>query len=515
MHSDHQTGNKKIVKNTLVVYGQLFLKMLLGLYTSRLALEALGVSDYGLNSVVGGIVVLFTFISDSLAGTTIRFINVERGKEDGNLNHIFNVCNVLHIITAFSILLLLEIGGVFYINNFLNVDAAKAFDAMFVFQVSTIVCCIGIVNVPYSSLFNATEKFLFTAIVEISVKVVQLGLLFWLQTFDGNRLKAFSLIETLPMLTAFVVYHIYCYRHWREVVKWRIVKDRHLYRETLSYSYYNLMSTVAYMFRGQGSLLLINYFFGTIVNGAYAVAKTVNRSISPFANNFLNAAAPQITQSYSRGDMERVYYLTSRIGKYSLLMMITAFFPMWAELDFILHVWLLQVPDGALVFTQMILLMAFVAVTDGGISYVANASGKVSWFRIIYSAITISCIPIGYALFKMGYPAYVLLLAFIIADILWRIIQFCMAYIILHFPVIRFCQDVFIPITKVCIPIIICLSFTSRMRIDNLLLHLGHLALILTLTLASAFFIGLNKIERKQLLTWVRNFTKGIETERH
>jgi len=150
---DYQNGNKRIAKNTIVIYGQLILRLFLGLFTSRLALEALGVSDFGLNSVVGGVVVLFTFISNSLSETTIRFINVERGKPDGDLNKVFNVCNILHIALAIFLFVLLEVGGVYYIHHYLNVDPGKEADAMFVFQVSTIMCCLGIINVPFASMY--------------------------------------------------------------------------------------------------------------------------------------------------------------------------------------------------------------------------------------------------------------------------------------------------------------------------------------------------------------------------
>ena len=172
----NSSANKRIAKNTLVVYGQLILKIVLGLYTSRLALEALGVSDFGLFSVVAGIVSLFAFVSDSLSSTTIRFINVEKGKKNPNLNRIFNVCNVIHISLAIVLLIILEVGGVYYITHFLNMEPGKEYDAMYAFQISAIVCCIGITNVPFYGLINASESFSFTAVVDISVKLVQLVL---------------------------------------------------------------------------------------------------------------------------------------------------------------------------------------------------------------------------------------------------------------------------------------------------------------------------------------------------
>ena len=506
--TDNTQANKRIAKNTLVVYGQLVLRMILGLYTSRLALEALGVSDFGLNSVVGGIVALFTFVYSTLSDTTIRFINVERGKADGDLNRMFNVCNVLHIAMAILLFILLEVCGVYYIHNFLNVMPGKEDDAMFVFQVSAIVCCIGIVNVPFSSLFNATEKFLFTAVVAISVKVVQLILLFWLLTYEGSRIKAFALIESLSTLTSFIVYHYYCYRKWPDVIKWKFVRRWRIYKEALLYSFYSLLSSLAYMSRSQGSLLLINYFFGTVVNGAFAVAKTIERNILPFANNIKNAATPQITQNYSSGDMDRVFFLTSRIGKYCLFMMMLGFFPLWAELDFILHLWLIKVPSGALVFCQMILLMVFVAVSDGGISQVVNASGKVSRFKTIYSFMTISSIPIGFFALKLGSPAYIVLVIFLVADSLWRIVQLWMMSNILHFPVLNYCKEAYLPIVKACIPVVLCLNLTSRIQNNSTIWHISHIAIILFLTALAVFTLGLQKSERKKVINLIIHRTK-------
>lgn len=504
---NNNQANKRIAKNTLVVYIQLILRVFLGLYTSRIALEALGVSDYGLNSVVGGVIMLFTFISNSLSSTTVRFINVERGKKDGNLNRVFNVCNVLHIVMALFMFVLLEIGGVYYIHHYLNVEPGKEADAMFVFQVATIACCLAIINIPFSSLFNASEKFLFTATVFILVKIVQLGLLFWLLTFEGNRIKAFALIETLAEVTPFIIYHLYCYRKWAEIVKWKFVKQWKNYRDLLVFSSYNLVSGLAGMSRGQGSLLLINFFFGSAVNGAYAISKAIERIIAPFANNFHSAAAPQITQSYSKGDLERVYYLSSRVGKYCMLMMSLAFFPLWAELDFILNIWLIKVPEGSLTFCRLILLMVFVAVTDGTLTLVAEASGKISRFKLTYTFIILSCIPIGYMVLKAGCSAYMLLVVFLMADVLWRAVQLCMMSYILHYPVKLYFRDVYWRVGQTCFLCTMGLFLTScLMNSDSIMWHLCHIFIMIIFTGCAILFVGLRKKEREEIFAKMKRF---------
>ena len=504
INTDYSSNNKRIAKNVLVVYGQMMLRLLLGLYTSRLTLEALGVSDFGLYSVVAGVIVLFTFISSTLSGTTIRFVNVERGKMDGDLNRVFNVCHVLHLGLALFLFFLLEIGGVFYIHHYLNVEPGKETDAMFVFQIGVVMCCLGIINVPFSSLFNAAEKFLFVATVAISVKVVQLLFLFWLLSYEGSRIRAFALIETLTMLTSFVVYHYYCYRRWPEVVKWKFVQRWAVYKDMILFSYYNLLSSMAGMARGQGALLLINYFFGTVVNGALAVGRTIEQNIYPFANNFHGVAAPQITQSYSSGDMERVFFLTSRIGKYSMLMMMLAFFPLWTELDYILGIWLIKVPEGASLFSKMFLLLVFVSITNGGLSHVVHASGKVSRFETTYSIITLMCIPVGFVALTAGSPAYMVLVIFIIADSVWRIIQICMMRSILHFPVLRFCRETYLPVFIASLPVIICMIVTSWIQNESNLWHFAHFVLILFAVVCSIYYLGLQAGEREKICSQIK-----------
>ena len=502
--ADHRSDNKRIARNTLIIYVNLFLNMLIGVISSRFVLQALGVSDFGLYNVAGGVVFMFLFISNALSSTTTRFVNVEMGKPDGDIRRIFNVCRILHIAMAIIMILLLEVGGVYYMNHFLNVDPGKEQDAMFVFQVAVLTWCIGIINVPYSSLFNATEKFLFTAIVELAGKLIQFGLVIWLLSYGGNRLRAYSLIMLSYTLVPFLAYRYFSYRYWPGYVRWIFVKGWHHYKEAISFSSYNLLSGLASMSRSQGCVLLINYFFGTTVNGSYAVARTVEGHVNAFSNKFQAAAGPQITQNYSGGDHDRVYYLTSRIGKYSMLISLLAFFPLWAEMGFVLDVWLAEVPEGAMAFCRMTLLMVVISVADGGVWNVVNASGKVSRFRTVYSLLMLVCIPIGFFILKAGASPYMLLALFIAADLVWRIAQLWMARRILQFPSGRFCRDAYLPIALVSGTMVLCLLLTALIPLDSTLWHLGRLFLILLLTATAELFIGLRKGERELLFSYIQ-----------
>lgn len=505
---DYRSDNRRIARNTLIIYINLFLNMAIGLISSRLVLQALGVSDFGLYHVVGGVALLLAFISGALSSTTYRFVNVEMGKPDGDVNRIFNVCRVLHIVIALTIFLLLEIGGVWYIRHYLNVEPGKEGDAMFVFQIAAAMMAVGLMNVPYSSLFNATEEFLFSAVVNLLGKLTEFILVIWLLGYGGNRLRAYALLMMSSTVIPFIIFHLSCYVKWPQYVRWKRVRGWQHYKEAIAFSNYNLLSGVAGMARSQGAALLINYFFGTVVNGAFAVAKNMERHVFSFANRFQEAASPQVTQSYSNEDNERVYYLTSRVGKYSMLLMLLAFFPLWAEMGFVLKLWLADVPEGALTFCRLILLMVFVSVTDGGIGNVVSASGKVARFRTVYSLLTLACIPVGFFVLKAGAPPYILLGLFVAADIIWRISQLGMAHRILRFPVGRFCRDAYLPVALVCLLMVLCVMLTSLLPWDSAAWHLGRLLLILLLTAGADFFVGLKEAEREKVLSSLQNKLK-------
>ena len=291
--SQTRSANRRIVKNTAYMYVRLFTIMVIGLYTSRLVLEILGASDYGLFSVVGGVLAMFTFISGSLTSATSRFLNVEMGKKDGDVNRIFNINVLLHVLLACIILLLAESIGLWYIYNKLNVADGKLDDAVFVYQMSILTACLGIVNTPYQSLFIAHERFRFLAVLDIANSFVRLGCILLLSLYHGDyALRLYSIIFCLTTANSFVVFHWLAWRQWEGTVKFRLVRGWKNYKEVLVFGNWNMLSTVSYMARSSGSDLLLNSFFGTAVNGAFAISKTVSQCIGTFSSNFDSASSP-------------------------------------------------------------------------------------------------------------------------------------------------------------------------------------------------------------------------------
>ena len=495
-----RSANRRIAKNTAFMYVRLLTTMVIGLYVSRLALEILGVSDYGLFAVVGGVLAMFTFISNSLASATSRFFNTEMGKKDGDVNASFNINLLLHVCLAIIIFALAETIGLWYVYNRLNVEPGKLADAVFVYHISIITACLGIVNGPYQSLFAAHERFKFMAVMDIVNSLVRLGCILMLSLYHGdNALRVYSIIFSLTTANTFVVYHWVAYCNWAHIIKYRFVGGWQRYREVLSFGGWNVLATMAYMVRSSGSDLLLNSFFGTAMNGAFAISRTVNQSIMSFTGSFDSASAPQIIQSYAAGDNARCTYLCNKIGRINILMFELLCIPLLIELDFVLRLWLGKVPDGAYMLTYLNILVGGMSLTCGGIFNLINATGRIKWFKVNTSAFFIACIPVGYILFDNGYPAYSILVLFLVADVLQRGVQLYLMHRLLGFDSWRYAREAYE--RPMVIGIIAAAGFYlhSFLNIESALESIATIGATAVLTILLIYGIGLTGDERAAL----------------
>lgn len=498
-----QDSNKRIAKNTLILYIRIAVTMLVGLFTSRYILQVLGVSDYGLYNVVGSVIGMYAFISSSLSGTTIRFMNYEMGKEHGDVNRMFNICNFLHICMAVVILIISETFGIWYIDNYLNVAPGKLDDAMFVFQVSITVSCLGIINVPYSSLYNVHEKFLFPALLDIGYTIFKLLLVIFLLYYQGNVLRLFALMMSLTTLSSFIIYHYLAYRNWHDIVRWKFVPGWKNYKEPLFFTSYNVLSTMAMTARDTGSNLLINYFFGTVVNAAYAVAGSVQGYVNSFIGSLGGAATPQITQNMAGTNKDRSDYLAKNIARVTIALTAFVALPLFVEIPFILKVWLKTPPQDADIFCRIMLFILWFATTGSGLVDIINGSGKIKWFKLNMSFFFLLCLPMGYIGFKLHAPAYFILVFFSISDICQRIIQLVLVRKIIHYDVRGYMKEAY-----VCNGIIFGLSAVyiviySQIPIVTALQHIIGFCITGLVSLFMFYRIALKHNERKLIVDFV------------
>lgn len=493
------SANTRIARNTIYMYIRLITTMVIGLYVSRLAIALLGVSDYGLFSVVGGVLAMFTFISGSLASATSRFFNIEMGKKGGDVNASFNINLVLHCAMAAIVLLLAESIGMWYIYHHLNVEPGKLDDAVFVYQVSILTACLGIVNTPYQSLLTAHEKFGFLAMVDTANSLLRLACVVGLTLLPEAGLRLYSLIFALTTATTFVAYHYKAFIDWRDTIRLRFVRGWGRYREVLVFNNWNLLATMAYMANSSGVDLLLNAFFGTPMNGAFAVSKTVKSSIMNFTGNFDTASAPQIVQSYAAGDRERYTYLCNKLGRINILMFELMCFPLLMELHFVLQLWLGNVPAGAYELTFLGIIQGGIALTNGGIFNLINATGRIKWFKINVSFFFLVCLPAGYCMFSLNMPYYSIVLLLIAADIAQRAVQLVLMRRLLGFDSLQYARKAYLRPAVIAAIMAIFIYIRSQIVVDSAATHLLAIAATAVLTIILVYTIGLTSGERKAL----------------
>lgn len=503
--------NKLIYKNTVIIYVRMIIVTIVGLFSSRFVLQALGASDYGLYNVVGGLIAMLNFISTAMATTTRRFINVEMGKTDGNLNKVFNISLLLHIGFAIFILLVAETVGLWYIYNMMNVAEGKFNDAMFVFQISTIVACIGIINVPYQSLIEANEQFGKAAVIDILTTFVKFGLVLLLLIYSGNSLRFYAISICVVTLFSFVMYHGVCFRQWRDTIRVKWYGKSPLYKEILVFNNYTALGAAVSIGKSQGCNLLVNFFFGTVVNAAFALAYQVESYVYMFVNKLTLAANPQVAKNYAGDNLEYAFSIVERNARLCILIMIMFFFPLFSEMNFVLSVWLKEVPENASLFCSLTLIYALVMSFSEGTNGYIQASGKIKWFQIIGSSFTLLNLPLGFLLFKLGFEAFWIIVSVIVTAAIYRIVSLLMMKKLLSFNLERYVRNAFIPPFIVIAVMAFIIILYKLIPISSFPMHILGIASIFLIDAIVVFFIGLGKDERIAVLHFVQTRVKSLE----
>ena len=499
-------GNQRIAKNIFYVYVRVVVTTILGLITTRFALSALGQSDFGLYSVVGGIVAVLNVLSTALSTTTRRYINIEMGLPQCNLNKVFNICMVIHIGLALFMLLLAESIGIIYINTFLNVSADRLSTSHVIFQISTLVSVISLINVPYQSLMAANEQFKTVAIIDILFRAIQLLLVIALLFYNGNRLILYAMIMCVSTIMSLLCYSILCKQRWPTVIKWQIYKDKAFYKDVLIFNNYTALGAGSYLARSQGSNMIVNFFFGTIVNGAFSIAYMLENYTLMIVSNLSTAASPQITQNYSSGNINRSFYLSSKINRYSILFMMSIVFFLLVELEYILTLWLGTIPEGAIILCRLTLICAFVRALTEGIPPFLQATGKIKWFQIAGAVTDIIVLPIACLLFYWGYPSHYIIICYILFTFLYKILTIYLLFRIIHFDVKSFFVQSYLP----SFIVLLCYSlFYLSLGICKEYFYIHPLVVLFCTIIYSIiiiYLLGLTKGEKESLINIIYRY---------
>lgn len=495
---DYSTGNKKIAINTFVIYARMIIGILIGLLTTRYVLKALGVSDYGLYNVLGGIVTMLNIVGIAMHTTTRRYINVEMGKQkDGNLNKVFNISIAIHILLAGLLLLVAMTVGIWYIFSYLQINPNKLYDALFVFILSTIVASINLIMIPFQGLMTALEKFFQMSIFQIVSALLKIPLVVLLLMYQGNVLRFYATGMCVVTTMSFLLMGIYCYVYHYPIVRPRIYKDKILFKEMLSYNNYTTIGAAAYLSRSQGSTIIINYFFGTMVNGAFAIANQIENFVIQFVNNLNTAATPQITQYYTSNDNNRAFALVEKVSKYSIYVMLLIVFPVWIELEFLLKLWLGTIPDQTLVLCQWTLLSIFIRSIAAGIDPIIQATGQIKWYQLSASSLLLIGLPISFCLFAIGFRPYAIILAFILTDVVYKAVQFYFLAKLTTYRISSFVKNVYNPSLRIVLVLsLYCCVYNMLLTKADFVIHVVGLILTVLFTIATLYVLGLTRNEQ-------------------
>lgn len=497
--------NRKIAVNSVIIFIRLCIVSLIGIVASRVVLQALGASDFGLYNVVGGIVTLLNVFNTAMIATTYRYIAFELGKGAGGApNKVFCACLTIHFFFCLAILLIGWPLGEWYISRFLNVEADKIADAFFVFRISIVTTVVTTVLVPFQGLLTAYEQFGVSAIIDIISQILRLAGIFLLLYCFNNKIRTYSLIMLLYNALYSIAYMAYCFRHYYSTVRPRIVRDREIYKEMLSFSGWILFGATASVGKTQGSAMVVNYFFGTVINAAFAIANQVENFILMFSRMLNNAAVPQITKNYSGGNQERSVRLASYISKYTFIFMLLVAYPVMMDMDFLLGLWLEEIPEGTTSFCKLMVLGGLLGCMGEGIPALTQASGKIKWFQIILSTFNLSGLLWAVIAYKLGAGQDAILVIYCLIYFLSAFIRLYLLKVLLDIDVMYFIKTSYSKMLYISIPLVVLYLFYSPATY-TLAQHLIGLAVIEIILLAVIVLVGFDHME----WGYIKSYIKG------
>lgn len=494
--SDTSSANKRIAKNTLVLYVRMLFTMGISLFTSRVVLQTLGVEDYGISSVVGGVISMFTFINAAMVSSTQRYLNFELVRGDANqLRSVFSTSLQIHALIALAIIVLSETVGLWFLNERLVIPEARMNAAMWVYQCSILSCAVSIMSTPYNAVIVAHEKmsaFAYISILDVSLKLLVVYLLVVLP-FD--KLIILSILTLLVQLFIRYIYTLYCHRHFPEsYFQFRFNKT--LFKEMFGFAGWSFWGNLAAILYTQGLNMMLNIFFGPIVNAARGIAVQVQSAVQQFVGGFQTALNPQITKNYASNNLPQMHSLMFRSARFSFLLLFFLSLPVLMETNFILTLWLKTVPDDAVIFTQIMICISLIYTTANPCVIANQATGKVKIYQMVVGGILLLILPISYVVLKLGAPAYSV---FIVHFCIESVAQFSRMYMLrklIHLPLWQYMKNIYIPIVST-VAIAIILPLVVRMQVAEGWLRFLAVGFTCVLSVgASSYFIGFTKQER-------------------
>lgn len=502
--SEESIKSKRIAKNTLLLYFRMLFLLFINLYASRVILDALGVEDYGVYNVVGGFVAMFSIISAPLTSACSRFLNYEMGKGiQDRIRIVFSTSLSVHIFLAVLIAILCEVIGVWYLNNHMVLPADRLVAATFCFHFSVFNFCTNLITIPYNAAIIAHERMKVFAYVSLFEGMAKLLVCFLIIITPFDRLILYGFLLLVIQLCVRATYQMYCKKQFVEC-SYTFVIDRPLISQMLAYTGWHIFGHTSRVLKTQGVDLLLNAFFGPVLNAAKGVANQVQGTVEGFAYNFMVAMNPQITQSYAEGDFKYMFKLIFNGSRYAFFMLLLLSLPIIINADFILSIWLKEVPDYTVTFVQLTLICTLITSLSNTLVTAQNATGNVKYYQIVVGSTLMMNLPICYLFLYLGFNAISVLLVAIFLEFLTLFIRLLfVSKNIPMFTITDYSKKVILPcfaITLIAAILPVSLKFYFEYSI---LSSLTNITISFLICFIAIFYLGCSNDERKLIISKV------------
>lgn len=503
--------SKRIAKNTLLLYLRMLITMAVGLFTSRVILNTLGVSDFGIYNVVGGFVGMFSMISGSLSSAIGRFITFELGKGNTEkLKVIFSTSVNIQIIFIAIGIFIAEVFGVWFLNTKMVIPTERLYAANWVFQFSIICLAIDMLSIPYNACIIAHEKmsaFAYISIYEVITKL----LIAWLIVISPiDKLIFYSLLMCLVSLSIRMIYGYYCNKNFTEC-KYQFTLNKQLLKEMFFFAGWNFIGQSSAILREQGGNLIINLFCGPTVNAARGIASQVNSAVSRFYSNFMMAVGPQITKSYAAKDYEYMTKLAHQSARLSFFLLFFLSLPIMVNIHYILQLWLHIVPEHTSNFVILVMIFTMCESLSNPLITIMLATGQIRNYQIIVGGLQMLNIPLSYIFLKLGGIPETVLIVAIFLSLVCLIARLTMLKKMISLSFLDYCSRVLIPVIKVSIIASIIPVLLSHNLENNFINLCINCIIACTCSIITICFVGCNSNERNLIKNKCQILIKRIQ----
>lgn len=500
--------NKRIAKNTIYLYIRMIVSLAISLYTSRAVLEALGVDDFGIYNIVAGFVSILTIFTGTLVSAAQRFITYELGA--GNQEKLKRTVSTFYTLLLCMSLVVIITGGLignWLVDSCLNIPDNRIHSAVFVFYCAILMFCFRLLEVPFLACVTAHEKMDFYAIVSICESVLRLLIVYLLFITVFDKLETYGVLLVLAGLGNLSAYVIYSKKVFAEV-ELKLLIDKSIFKEVFAFSMWVIYGSGAMVGKEQGVNMLINHFFGVTMNAARGVSIQILSILNQFANSIATAINPQITKSYASNNLSRAINLTFVLTKAQGIMLLLLVMPLYSEINFVLNLWLKDVPYYAEVFAKWAIIIAVVSTIRQTYGALYLATGKVRYLEVIGGTIIMLNLPVSYIVLKLGYEPVSTMVVNVIMEVLCMV--YCYGYMsrILNFPTMKYYAKTILPLMIVAV-----VSYGSTV-LFHMIMPQGWLRLMLeiiitvSLTTGLSYLIVLNNNEREMAMDFVKKKLK-------